>query len=187
MSCLRTLGWDLLAEYWSAELEPQREPNIEEHLLGCGLCSARLEWLVELAEGIRTLARSGELRVVLTREFVARLEREGLRVRQYAPKAGGSVECTITAQDDLLLGRLAADLSAFDRVDAIFYDASGAERGRANDIPFRAAQTEVVMNEPVSMARKYGHDVMVVKLVGVGAQGERVVGEYRFNHSPSPG
>ena len=187
MSCLRTLDWDVLAEYWSAELDLSREPFIEDHLLGCGLCSARLEWLIELAEGIRTLARRGDLRVVLSREFVARLEREGLRVRQYAPQAGGSVECTITPQDDLLVARLAADLSAFTRVDAIFCDASGAERGRAADIPFRAALTEVVVNEPAATARQYGHDVMVVKLLGIGAQGERVIGEYRFNHSPSTG
>jgi hypothetical protein len=186
MSCLRPLGWDLLAEYWSAELDPTREPYVEDHLLGCGLCSARLEWLVETADGIRTLARSGELRVVLSREFVARLEREGLRVRQYAVKGGSSVECTITSQDDLLVGRLAADLSAFTRVDAVFCDASGTEWGRASDIPFRAALTEVVLNEPASRARKFGHDVMIVKLVGIGAKGDQTVGEYRFNHSPSP-
>jgi hypothetical protein len=185
MSCLRPLDWEVLAEYWSAELDPHREPFMEEHLLACGDCSARLQTLVETAQGIRMLARRGDLRVVLTREFAARLEREGLRVRQYAPKSGGSVECTITAQDDLLMGRLAADLSGFTRVDAIFYDASGAERGRATDIPFRATLTEVVLNEPVSLARQYGHDVMIVKLVGTDTHGERLVGEYRFNHSPS--
>ena len=186
MSCLRTLNWDLLAEYWSGELDEHREPFIEEHLMGCGLCSARLESLVETAEGIRTLARRGDLRVVLTREFLARLEKEGLSIRQYSPKAGSSVECTITPQDDMLMARLAADLSAYTRVDTVFCDASGVERGRAADIPFRAAKTEVVLNEPASAARKFGHDVMIIKLVGVGAQGEQVVGEYRFNHSPSP-
>ena len=187
MSCLRTLDWDVLAEYWSAELDLSREEFIEEHLMSCGLCSARLESLVEMAEGIRILARRGDLRVVLSREFVARLETEGLRVRQYAPKAGGSVECTITAQDNLLVGRLAADLSGFTRVDAVFYDASGTERGRATDIPFLAALPEVVLNEPAAAARRYGHDVKVVKLLGLSVQGERVIGEYRFNHSPSMG
>ena len=186
MKCFKPIDAEVLAEYWSAELDAGRELFIEEHLLGCGDCSARLESLVEIAEGIRLLARRGDLRVVLSREFVGRLEREGLRVRQYSPKAGGSVECTITSQDDLLTGRLAADLTGFTRVDAIFCDASGAERGRADDIPFRAGLTEVVLNEPVPGARQLGHTVMIVKLVGMDARGQRTIGEYRFNHSPSP-
>jgi hypothetical protein len=186
MSCLRPLDGELLAQYWSAELEQEREPGIEEHLLACADCSRRLEALVEIAEGLRGLARRGDLMVVLAPEFVARLERGGLRARQYALRAGGSVECTITPQDDLLVARLAADLSGLEHVDALFCDASGTERGRAVDIPFRAGLTEVVFNYPVPAARKMGHEVLIIKLVTPGEQGERLIGEYRFNHSPSP-
>ena len=187
MSCLKPIDAEVLAEYWTAELDPLREPLIEEHLLGCGDCSQRLEALVVIAQGIRVLARRGDLRVILTREFVARLEREGLRVRQYTPKSGGSVECTITDRDDLLMGRLAADLSGVTRLDAVFYEAGGTLRGRAEDIPFRAGLTEVVMNQPAPATRQLGHDVLIVKLVSVDGLGERMIGEYRFNHSPSPG
>ena len=185
--CVRPLDASLLAEYWAGELEPVREPHIEEHLMECGECSARLESLVAMAAGIRDLARRGELRVVLTREFLNRLERGGLRVRQYAPKAGGSVECTITPEDDLLAGRLAADLGGLTRVDAIYLDAEGQEWGRAEDIPFRAGLTEVVFNEPAPQARLMGKSSMIIRLVGTGAEGSRVVGEYRFNHTPSGG
>ena len=174
MRCFRPIDAEVLAEYWSAELDAGRELFIEEHLLGCGDCSTRLQSLAEIAEGIRLLARRGDLRVVLSPEFVARLEREGLRVRHYSPKAGGSVECTITSQDDLLAGRLAADLTGFTRVDAIFCDATGAERGRADDIPFRAGLTEVVLNEPASAARQFGHHVMIVRLVGTDARPRRL-------------
>jgi hypothetical protein len=186
-SCLRPLPEDLLAEYWSGELDPDREVLVEQHVLACGVCSARLESLVEIAHGIRLLARRGELRVVLTPEFIARLEREGLRVRQYSPKAGDSVQCTITTQDDLLVGRLAADLTGLTRVDVVLCDASGKEWGRVEDIPFRAAPTDVVLNEPAGAARRYGHQVLIVKLIGADAEGERLIGEYRFNHSPTPG
>lgn len=185
--CARPLADDLLAEYWSGELDPDREMAAEEHLLACGACSRRLEALVALAQGIRLLARRGEVRVVVTREFLSRLEREGLRVRRYSPHTGGRVECTITPQDDLLVGCLAADLTGLTRVDAVFCDVSGAERGRAEDIPFRAAPTEVVLNEPAPAARRYGRQVLIVKLVGVGVEGERLIGEYRFDHFPTPG
>ena len=185
--CVRPLDGSLLAEYWAGELEPAREPHIEEHLMECGECSGRLESLVAMALGIRELARRGELRIVLTREFLARLERDGLRVRQYAPGAGGSVECTITPQDDVLAGRLAADLSGLTRVDAVFLDGAGNEWGRAEDIPFRAGLTDVVFNEPASRARQMGAAVMIVRLIAAGVEGPRTLGEYRFNHTPSSG
>ena len=191
MSCANPIDPAVLADYWLAELPPAEESALEEHLFACGDCASSLQSLVDLAEGIRTLARQGNLGMIVTREFLDRLAGEGLRLREYAPPAGGSVQCTVTAQDDLLIGRLAADLTGQERVDLALCDPSGAERLRMRDIPFRAGLGEIILNYPIGPSRRSGPDVLVVKLLAVSGPaekvpGERVLAEYTFNHTPSP-
>jgi len=184
MSCSDPIDPAMLADYWLAELAPTEESAVEEHLFACEDCSRTLQSLIDLARGIRTLARQGNLATIVTREFLDRLAREGLRVREYALQGGGSVACTVTAQDDFLIGRLAADLTGVEKVDLAFCDPSGAERLRMRDIPFRAGLTEVMLNYPIGLARQSGPDVLVMKLLAVTVQGERVLAEYTFNHTP---
>jgi len=185
MSCANPIDPATLADYWLAELSPTEESAVEEHIFSCEDCTRQLQSVIALAEGIRTLARQGNLGMVVTREFLDRLAREGLRAREYAPQAGGAVACTVTAQDDLLIGRLAADLTGIERVDVALCDPSGAERQRLQDIPFRAGLSEVMLNYPIGLARQSGPDVLVMKLLAVTSQGERLLGEYTFNHTPS--
>ena len=185
LSCSTPIDPAILADYWLAELPPVEEAAAEEHIFGCEDCARQLQSMIDLAEGIRTLARQGNLGMILTREFLDRLAREGMRVREYAPPAGGAVQCTVTAQDDLLIGRLAADLTGIEQVDLALCDPSGAERMRLRDIPFRAGLTEVILNYPIGPARQSGADVVVMKLFAITAHGERVLAEYTFNHTPS--
>jgi anti-sigma factor RsiW len=185
MSCVNPIEPAILADYWLAELSPGEESAVEEHIFGCEDCTRQLHSVIALGEGIRTLARQGNLGMVVTREFVDRLTREGLRARQYAPQAGRAVDCTVTAHDDLLIGRLATDLTGIERVDVALCDPSGVERQRLQDIPFRAGLSEVMLNYPIGLARQSGPDVLVMKLLAVTAEGERVLGEYTFNHTPS--
>src|ERR1041384_2552589 len=103
MSCSDPIDPAMLADYWLAELAPTEESAVEEHLFACEDCSRTLQSLIDLARGIRTLARQGNLATIVTREFLDRLAREGLRVREYALQRGGSVACTVTAQDDFLI------------------------------------------------------------------------------------
>ena len=183
MSCANPLDPAVLADYWLAELPAAEESVVEEHFFACEDCSRSLQSLIALAEGIRTLARQGNVGMVVTREFLDRLAREGLRAREYAPRAGGAVECTVMPQDDLLIGRLAVDLTGIERLDLALCDPSGAERHRFRDIPFRAGLSEVLLNYPIGLARQSGPDVLVMKLLAV--PGERVLAEYTFNHTPS--
>ena len=186
MSCALPIEPAVLADYWLAELPPSEESALEEHLMGCETCSRELEQIVALTAGIRTLARQGALKMVLTQEFLDRVAREGLRVRQYAPTPGGSVQCTVTSQDDFLVSRLVADLRNIERLDLVLCDAAGTERQRFADIPFRsAADASVFLNYPVSIARQEPAYTLIMKLLAVSPEGERLIGEYTFNHSPS--
>lgn len=85
MSCARPLDAALLADYWLGALPEVEEAAVDEHLLECDPCGARLREMMALADGVRSLARAGDLRVVVGDAVLQRAKGEGLRVREYAP------------------------------------------------------------------------------------------------------
>jgi len=89
MNCLSPIDAAVLADYWLAALTKSEEETAEQHLFGCDECGARLRDVIALAEGVRKLAREGSLRMVVSDAFLKRAAAEGLRVREYAPPAGG--------------------------------------------------------------------------------------------------
>jgi hypothetical protein len=186
MNCSNPIDAAILADYWVAALSKHEEEAVEEHLLGCDCCGERLREVIALAEGVRDLAREGSLRMVVSDAFVRRAAEEGLRVRQYAPPRGGSVECTVTAEDDILAGRLAADLTGAERVDLCICDERGIEQFRLPDIPVSRGATSVVYQESITFAKALPTSKMIARLVTVDeAGGERLLGEYTFNHTRS--
>jgi len=182
---------EVLVDYWLAALPSAEEEAVEEHLFDCDQCGARLHEVIALADGVRTLAREGSLRMVVSDAFLERAKEEGLRVSEYAPPAGGSVQCTVRAEDDLLVGRLAADLSGATRVDLAFCDAQGVEQSRLADIPVHAGAQGVVFQESITAMKAAPSLTMIARLVAFDAAGrERLLGEYTFNHTrtlPGPG
>ena len=191
LSCSHPIDAAVLADYWLAALADSEETAVEEHLLGCDRCGARLRDVIALAEGVRRLAREGSLRMVVSDSFLQRARAEGLRVREYAPPLGGSVQCTVSADDDVLIGRLAANLSGATRVDLCICDERGAEQLRLRDIPVHAGATSVVYQESITFAKAAPTNTMIARLVTFDeAGGERLLGEYTFNHTrslPGPG
>ncbi len=191
MTCANPVDAAALADYWLGALVKSEEETVEEHLLGCDACGARLRDVIALAEGLRDLAREGSLRMVVSEAFLKRAAEEGLRVREYAPPAGGAVACTVTADDDILIGRLTADLSGVTRVDLCICDQSGLEQLRLPDIPVHSGASSVVYQESITFAKALPDNRMIARLVAVDeAGGERLLGEYTFNHTrslPGPG
>lgn len=183
--CAGALGDGVLADYWLGLLSGAEEEAVELHLLGCDACGGRLRGVIALAEGIRRAARSGAVRVVVSGSLLEEAERAGLRVRSYAVAAGGGVDCTVTAEDDLLIARLAVEAAGAGQVDVCLCDEAGVEMARMRDVPVGTGAAEVLFSEPMAAARALGPTVMVVRLVEVGAAGERVMGEYTFRHTPS--
>ena len=129
--------------------------------------------------------------MVVSDAFLKRVAGDGMRVRAYAVPAGGSVACTVTAEDDFLIGRLNADLSAARRVDLCFCDEHGVERFRLADIPFDSTSGSVAFQQSITYAKAAASETMLARLVTFDDSGsERVVGEYAFHHTrtlPSPG
>jgi hypothetical protein len=191
MCCSNPIDAAVLADYWLAALAKPEEEAVEEHLLDCDRCGARLREAIALAEGVRNLAREGSLRMVVSDAFLKRAAEEGLRVRQYAPPPGGGVQCTVTAEDDILIGRLAANLSGAKRVDLCICDGQGVEQLRLPDIPVPSGASSVVFQESIAFAKAAPTNKMIARLVTFDeAGGERLLGEYTFNHTrslPGPG
>ena len=191
VNCSNPIDAAVLADYWLAVLAGPEEQAVEEHLLGCDRCGARLRETIALAEGIRSVAREGSLRMVVSDVFLKRAAEAGLRVREYAPPPGGGVQCTVTAEDDILVGRLAANLSEVKRVDLCICDERGVERLRLPDIPVNPGAGSVAYQESITFAKAAPTSKAIMRLVAFDeASGERLLGEYTFNHTrslPGPG
>jgi hypothetical protein len=191
VNCSNPIDAAVLADYWTAALASSEEDVVEEHLLGCDRCGARLHEMIALAEGVRGLAREGSLRMIVSDLFLKRAAEEGLRVREYAPPPGGGVQCTVTGEDDILIGRLAANLSGAIRVDLCICDERGVEQLRLPDIPIHPGASSVTFQESITLMKAAPTLKMVARLVTFDEAGrERLLGEYTFNHTrslPGPG
>jgi len=181
--CARPIPLATLLEYWLGELDEAREAQLDEHLLGCGRCGASLQGLVDIGDGIRAAVRAGAVGAVLPDVFLKRLAAQGLRVREYRVPHNGSVNCTVAPDDDLLISRLDAPLAGVERLD-IERQGENAEVERLRDVPFDPAAGEVVFAERLERVRALPASTMRIRLLAVEPSGERLVGEYTFNHTP---
>jgi hypothetical protein len=191
MNCSNPIDPAVLADYWLALLAPPEEEAIEEHLLCCDHCGERLREVIALADGVCQLAREGCLRMIVSDTYLKRAAEKGLRVREYALPPGGSVQCTVTAEDDFLIGRLAADLSGAKQVDLSICNASGIEEFRLPDIPVHPGGASVILHESSTIMKEAPTSTMIARLIAHDETGsERLLGEYTFNHTrtmPGPG
>jgi hypothetical protein len=191
MRCANPIDAAVLADYWLGILPGKEEEAAELHLLNCDSCGARLRELIALAAGVRNLTREGSLLMIVSDALLERVTQEGLRVREYAPPPGGSIACTVTAEDDFLVGRLTADLSQAKRVDLCLCDARRTERLRLADIPFNSSAGSVAFQQSITYAKAAPSETMIARLVSCNdAGGESLLGEYTFNHRrtlPGPG
>ncbi len=188
--CAQPIALETLAAYWLGELAEGEEAPLEEHFLGCAHCARRLEWLSGCASGIRAAVRGGFVQLALTPRFLERLKNAGLRIREYRMGPGGSVNCTIRAEDDAVVGRLQAPLAGARRVDALnTMDLGGGriERRRVEDVPVDAQAGEVLFAPSAAELRKLPARTHTfrVELLAVDEAGERSLGEYTFEHTPS--
>ncbi len=182
--CDKALDPVVLADYWAGTLSSAEEETVEEHLLACDPCCSTLREISSLVDAIRDLAHKGSLNVVVSKEFLDHAAHQGLCIREYAPASGASVNCTVTQEDDLLIARLTADVASAGRVDLCFAGEHGT--ARLQNIPINPASHEVLLNVAIDEIRAAGPHVAKVQLLAVDPTGERVLGEYTFNHTPSP-
>ena len=173
-----------LTEYWLGELDEAHEQRVDEHLFACGACSSRLSALVDLGAGIRRTFVEGWLSIVLPEQFLRRIKDAGFQVREYDLPAGGSVNCTITPDDDFVVSYLHAPLEGVKRLDVLIDDTTSGKH-RANDVAFDSEAGTLASVTSTAYLKTLGHSQQRVRLVAVDGVEERVIADYTFNHSPS--
>lgn len=184
MSCASPIDVDRIVAWWLGETAGQDEASLEEHLLGCAHCSARLETVAALADGVRAAVKRGEVSAAVSEPFVRAMKQAGMRLREYAVEPGGSVNCTIRADDDAVVSRLRAPLAGVERVDIVSMRGEGGTEERVSDVPFDPDTGEVLVIPSASWLRTMPAFTMRMRLVAVGKAGESEIGEYTFLHSP---
>jgi hypothetical protein len=183
-SCPEPLELPVLVDYWLGDLAEADTDRVEEHLLGCDDCSLGLRQLLGMGEGIRRLAHEGAFGAVVGPGFLDTARQRGLRIREYTVPAGGRVECTVTAEDDLLVSRLCGDFRGVSRLDLVEQVEGGREQ-RLEDLPFDLSRGEVIVAQSMPAARSMPTQVLRVRLLAHDAGADRLVGEYTFAHTRS--
>lgn len=185
MTCANPIGFETLVAYWLGEVPEAAETALEEHLLACAHCSARLEQLAAIAAGVRAAVEGGRVSLVVSGRFVETMRKAGLRLREYRVDPGGSVNCTIAPEDDAVISRLRAPLAGVTRLDLVRTLSGDAPPQRITDLPFDAAAGEVFVIPPAAWLKTMPAFTMRMRLIDVGERGETPIGEYTFDHSPS--
>jgi len=118
-------------------------------------------------DGVRRLAPEGAFAVVVSPSFLDTASRQGLRVREYRVPAGGRVECTVTADDDLLLSYLAADFRGVSHLDLVVQVEDGPEH-RVFDLPVSPTSAELIVAQamPALRAMPSSNDAHAAPLPG---------------------
>ena len=184
--CQHPIDERALLAYWLGEVAEADEARIDEHILGCGHCSAHLAELVALAGGIREALRQGKVHAFLSDAFVRRVAARGLRVREYRVPRNGSVNCTVAPEDELLIGRLEAPLENVSRVDVVLH-APGLPADLRQDVPFDRERGEVVFAPNLAQLRAAPSHRLRLELIAVDGQDKRPIGDYTFNHTAHRG
>jgi hypothetical protein len=172
-----------LSDYWIADTPADHVERIEAHVFACSACTELLAEADRLRRSIGDAARTGGFQAFVTDSLLNQLARDGVRVRSYVMDAGGSVQCTVWDQDEVLVTRLRADFSGVTAIDAVMRLDTGEEWGRASDIPVPEGGREVIMALPASLVRRAPEVPMRLSLRSSAASpGEAALAEYTFDH-----
>ena len=172
-----------LADYWTADVSPDDVERIEAHVFACAACTQLLDEADRLRRSIGDAARTGGLQAFVTDSLLNQLARDGVRVRSYAMDAGGSVQCAVWDEDEVLVTRLRADFSGVSAVDALMRLDTGEEWGRASDIPVPEGSREVIMALPAELVRRAPEVPIRLILRSSSASPEEApLAEYTFDH-----
>jgi anti-sigma factor RsiW len=140
MTC--PIAWESLVDYWAGELDEAATAAVDEHLFGCPDCTATSARVAAVTEAVRSL-----LPVVVSRDKVERLRKQGARVRENAFVPGDRREVTFSPDTDLLIHRLGGlDLTGAERVDCrVTVESTGALISSVDAAPFDPAEGEVLV------------------------------------------
>jgi hypothetical protein len=181
--CASSIAFEDLVAWCARDLDEAAATRVEEHLFGYESCTARAARTQAIVRAIPdVVGRRGGAHLALSPAIVKRLERAGARMRHYRVSPGERVDCTVGADDDLVVTWLSADLGGLDRVDLVIARADGPVLARFDDVAISAAPgggSLVVYSLPGDLVRTFPSASLRVQLL----HGDRVAAEYLLEHT----
>jgi len=172
-----------LLDYWARDLMDNDELNrIEEHLFACADCSARLNALATLGNGLAALVRQGRVSGILSRALLNRIQRDGLHVRLYTLAPGETVPCSVFPGDDLVVTALRADFSAVESVSLSVVGPGDAPFSQIDNVPVSRPDGELFWATPAAVVRQMPSMRLKLTLASAGAT-RAELGRYVLEHS----
>jgi hypothetical protein len=141
-ACSEPLGWEVLVDYFAAELAAAEAERIEEHLFGCASCAAAAERVASIVSAFQ----SG-IPVVISAEQLGALKARGVVVNEN-PVAPGTRKAVLSPTgSDVLIHRLQGlDLGRADRVVVtVRSESTGAIITEDHFVPFDRERGEVLI------------------------------------------
>lgn len=181
-SCASPVDDEQATAYWAGDLPPAEASALEEHVFACGDCSARLETVAALAGGVSALARQGRIAGIISHGLLNRLQRDGVRVRQYTIDPGQTVPCAAFPGDDVVVTSLNADLAGVDVVSLRVTGPGGEPLGAIDDIPVSRAAGGLLWATPGELVRSMPSQQLRLSL----RTADGVIAEYVLDHSHEP-
>jgi hypothetical protein len=185
--CAQPIPFEDLIAYHCGELGEAEAERIEAHYFACDHCSARLESVSRLEDGVRGLVHGGALMVGSTMAMVARARAQGLIVREYRTGPGDHVQCTAGPEDHLLVTRYGG-LEGVTSVDVHFRGTIvGTDQViemELADAPVDQSTGDLVLIAPADLNRSFPPLEIEIRLTAHAADGSREAGPYHYHHRP---
>lgn len=180
-ACASPIADERLIDYWTGDLPAADEPALEEHLFSCADCSARLEGVASVAGGVAALARQGRISGIISRTLLNRLQRDGVRVRQYTLDPGETVPCAAFPGDDVVVTALNANLAGVQAVSLRVTGPDDAVLGHIDDILVAGSPAGLMWATPGALIRSL--PTQRVRLTIRSADDAALIAEYALDHS----
>lgn len=184
-ACHAPIPDTVLLDYWTGDLAGGEGVDlVEEHLIACGDCSARLEQMVALGAGLAALARQGRVRGTISRSLLNRLQRDGVHVRMFSLLPGETVPCAVFPGDDLIITSLGADFTGVNAVTLSVTGPGSTPFSRNEDVPVSGGIGEVLWATPAALVHQMPSIRLELTLTSTGAD-RTELGQYVLEHHAS--
>jgi hypothetical protein len=154
-ACSAPIALDALVAYWADDLDPAQIDRVEEHLMGCGMCSSTSGQIAAVTETVRAM-----IPLFLSSERLAALRASGVRFVENPCVSEITKPALFPLGADVLLHRLGGlELANAARVGiTVSLEDTGQVLLEEPQIPFDAATGEVL----VACQRHLGEDARTV-------------------------
>ena len=181
--CARGTAFADLVAYWAGDIDAGQTERIEAHIFDCAECAERLANVEAMSRGIAAAVRGAHFHGLITDSILNRLSREGMRIRTYTLEPGKTIPCAVWADDDLLVSRIRADFTGFDRVTLVQTLETGVELSRASEIPVPPGPGEIINAVSAERVRQLPSTRLRMVLSGTSGGREQIIGEYGLEHA----